>query len=53
VLSVPRCYKQDILSNELVVGQSSASNNLRTEAEDIAGPVTSQRLVKRKQAEKT
>jgi hypothetical protein len=33
--SVPRCYKQDNWSNELVVGQSPAGKNVSTEAEDI------------------
>jgi hypothetical protein len=35
VLSVPRCYKQDNWSNELVVGQSSVGKNVSTEAVDI------------------
>jgi hypothetical protein len=34
VRSVPRC-KQEIWSNELVVGQSAAGKNMSTEAEDI------------------
>jgi hypothetical protein len=37
VRSVPRCYKQDIWSNEFFVGQLPASENMNTEAEDIAG----------------
>jgi hypothetical protein len=37
VLSMPRYFKQDNWSNELVVGQSPAGNNLSTEAEDIVG----------------
>jgi hypothetical protein len=35
VRSVPRCYKQDNWSNELVVGQLPAGKNVSTEAEDI------------------
>jgi uncharacterized UBP type Zn finger protein len=35
VRSVPRCCKQDIWSNEIVVGQSSADKNVSTEAEHI------------------
>jgi hypothetical protein len=35
VRSVLSCYKQDIWSNELVVGQSIAAKNVSTEAEDI------------------
>jgi hypothetical protein len=35
VRSVPRCYKQDNWSNELVVGQSPAGKNVSTKAEDI------------------
>jgi hypothetical protein len=34
---VPRCYKQDSWSNELIVGQSPAGKNVSTEAEDIVG----------------
>jgi hypothetical protein len=34
---VPRCFKQDIWSNELVVRQSSAGKNLSKEAEDVIG----------------
>jgi hypothetical protein len=34
VRSVTRCYKQESWSNELVVGQSPAGMNVRTEAED-------------------
>jgi hypothetical protein len=37
VRSVPRCYKQDSWSNELVVRQSPAGKNVSTEAEDIVG----------------
>jgi hypothetical protein len=33
--SVPMCYKQDNWSNELIVGQSPASKNASTEAEEI------------------
>jgi hypothetical protein len=33
--SVPRCYKQDSWSNELIVGQSPAGKNVSTEADDI------------------
>jgi hypothetical protein len=32
---MPRCYKQDIWSNELVVGQLPASKNVSTETEDF------------------
>jgi hypothetical protein len=35
VRPVPRCYKQDSWSNELVVGQSPAGKNVSTEAEGI------------------
>jgi hypothetical protein len=35
VRSVPRYYRQDSWSNELVVRQSLAGKNLGTEAEDI------------------
>jgi hypothetical protein len=35
VLSVPRYYKQDNWSNELVVGPYHTGKNLSTEAEDI------------------
>jgi hypothetical protein len=35
VLSVPRCYKEENWSNELVVGQSQAGKNMSTEVEDI------------------
>jgi hypothetical protein len=35
VLSVPRCYKQDTWSNELVVGHSLPATNVSTETEDI------------------
>jgi hypothetical protein len=34
---MPRCYKQDNWSNELVVGQLPASKNVSTEAEDTFG----------------
>jgi hypothetical protein len=34
---MPRCYKQDSWINELAVGQSPASKNVSTEAEDIVG----------------
>jgi hypothetical protein len=37
VQSVPRYYKQDSWSNELVVGHSPAHKNLSTEAEEIVG----------------
>jgi hypothetical protein len=37
VLSVPRCYKQDNWTNELVVRQSPAGKHVSTEAEDIVG----------------
>jgi hypothetical protein len=37
VRSIPRCYKQDSWSNELVVRQSPASKNVSTEADDIVG----------------
>jgi hypothetical protein len=37
VLSVPRYYKQDSWSNELVVTQPPAGKKLSTEAEDIVG----------------
>jgi hypothetical protein len=37
VRSVPRCYKQDNWSNELVVGEPPAGKNVNTEAEDIVG----------------
>jgi hypothetical protein len=46
---VPRCYKQDNWSSVLVVGQSPAGKNVITEAEDIVGSVTRQRLVKTQQ----
>jgi hypothetical protein len=32
---VPRCYKEEIWKNELVVGQSLADKNVITEAQDI------------------
>jgi hypothetical protein len=32
---LPRCYKQDSWSSELVMGWSSADMNVNTEAEDI------------------
>jgi hypothetical protein len=35
VWSMPRCYKQDTWSNELVVRQSPAGKNVNMEAEDI------------------
>jgi hypothetical protein len=35
VPSVPRCYKEDNQSNELVVGESLIGKNVGTEAEDI------------------
>jgi hypothetical protein len=35
VRSVPRCYKQDSWSSELVVRQSPAGKNVSTEGEDI------------------
>jgi hypothetical protein len=35
VRSVPRCYRKDSWSNELLVGQSPACKNVGTEAEDI------------------
>jgi hypothetical protein len=35
--SVPRYYKRDIWSNELVMRESSAGKNLSTEAEDVVG----------------
>jgi hypothetical protein len=34
---MPKCYKQDSWSNELVGGQSPAGKNLSTEAEDTVG----------------
>jgi hypothetical protein len=34
---LPRCYKQDRWTNELVVRQSPTSNNVSMEAEDIVG----------------
>jgi hypothetical protein len=37
VRSVPRCYKQDSWSNELVVRQSPAGKNVSMEAEDVVG----------------
>jgi hypothetical protein len=37
VRSVPICYKQDNCSVELVAGESPASKNVCTEAEDIVG----------------
>jgi hypothetical protein len=37
VWSVPRCYKQDSWSNELVVRQLLASKNMSMEADDIIG----------------
>jgi hypothetical protein len=37
VPSVSRCYKQDSWSNELVVRQSPAGNNMSMEAEDVVG----------------
>jgi hypothetical protein len=37
VRSVPRCYKQDRWSNELVVGRLPDCKNVSTEAEDIVG----------------
>jgi hypothetical protein len=40
VRPVPRCYKHDNWSNELVVGESPAGRNVSTEAEDIVGSVT-------------
>jgi hypothetical protein len=53
VQSVLRCYKQDSLSNELVVRQSPADKNVSTEAENIFGSVARQRLVTTQQTEKT
>jgi hypothetical protein len=47
-----RCM-QDSWSNELVVGQSPAGKNVSTEADDIVGSVTRQRVVKTQQTEKT
>jgi hypothetical protein len=35
VRSLPRCYKQDNWSNDLVAGQSPAGKNVSWEAEDI------------------
>jgi hypothetical protein len=40
-------------SNELVVEQSPAGKNMSTEAEDIVGSVTRQRLVKTQQSVKS
>jgi hypothetical protein len=37
VLSMPRCYKWDSWSNELIVRQSLAGKNVSTEAKDIVG----------------
>jgi hypothetical protein len=37
VRSLPRCYKQDSWSNELIVRHSPAGKNMNTEAEDIVG----------------
>jgi hypothetical protein len=37
VLSLPKCYKQERWSSELVVRQSPACKNLSTETEDIVG----------------
>jgi hypothetical protein len=34
---MPRCYKQDNWSNELVVGQSPAGKNMSMDAEDTVG----------------
>jgi hypothetical protein len=34
---MPRCYKQDSWSNELVVGQSPAGENVSTETVDNIG----------------
>jgi hypothetical protein len=35
--SVPRCYKQNRWSNELVVRQSPADENVSTKAGDVVG----------------
>jgi hypothetical protein len=35
--SVPRCYKQESWSNDLVERESPASKNMSTEAEDTVG----------------
>lgn len=51
--SVPACYKQDSCSNELIVGQSPADKNVRTETEDRWRSVIRQRLVKTQQIDKT
>jgi hypothetical protein len=37
VRSVPRCYKQDSWSNELVVRQSPSGKNVSTETYEIVG----------------
>jgi hypothetical protein len=37
VRCMPRCYKQDNWSNELVLGQSPVGKNVSMEAEDIVG----------------
>jgi hypothetical protein len=37
VRSVPRCYKQENCSNELILGQSPAGKNVSMEAEHIVG----------------
>jgi hypothetical protein len=34
---MPRCYKQDNQSNELLVGQLPDGKNMSMEAEDIVG----------------
>jgi hypothetical protein len=54
VRPVPRCYKQDNWSNELVVGQSPASKDVNTEAEGstVLKAVTRQ-PVKIQQTQKT
>jgi hypothetical protein len=52
--SVHRCYKQDISRAQLIVGQSSFSEELNTEAEGLTAleAVTRQQLVKAQQTEK-
>jgi hypothetical protein len=46
-------YKRGSWSNELVVGQSPAGEKVSTEAADIIGSLTWQRLMKTQKTEKT
>jgi hypothetical protein len=50
---VQKCYKENSWSDELVVRQPPAGENVSTEEEDIDGIITRQRLVKTQQTQKT